>query len=89
MSSRPLALDGSNEASASYTSDGEKSILVSVDWGEPKSVVGGRSKELVVKTEWKYLLNNDALSRSDVAATESYLTERGTEAWPVVLLMYL
>ena len=64
--STPIDLETSRDSRAFRTSSWDKEILSIVTGGNDKVLVGGRQRELVVKTEWKNLLKRDALSRSEV-----------------------
>ena len=70
LPSRPIALLWSSEESILKTSSSE--IVSSEQFGSPtgKRSGEGRVNELVVKTEWKYLLKSVALSRLLEAETD-------------------
>ena len=65
------------EDKALCTSDSDMLISVIVESGIGNSSRGGKLKKLCVKTEWKKVLNIEALSPSNVAVEESKVTVGG------------
>ena len=63
----PIDLTSSSEPKAEWTSESEKEMLIRDDSGEGNSETEGRMKELWVKIEWKYSMNKQAFSVSEVA----------------------
>ena len=80
---------GSKETSDLNTSKVEIEMSERVEDNVGKKSRGGKSKELGVKMEYKYLLKSEALSKSEVAKAEHSFTDGGMKLWPEIPLMYL
>ena len=64
-------------------------MLLKVDWGEGNVSTGGNVNELLVKTEWKYVLSKLALSQCEVTFEDSNVIGGGRDPWPLTFLIYL
>ena len=87
--SEPVALEMSSLERVKKTSSSDTSIKFIVASGEEMEFNGGIEKELRVKTEWKYVLNRVAFSKSEEADSESENIHGGMELCLVIYLIYL